>query len=283
VQPIYHALRNDRLALVGVVVTLLFLVVAAFAPQIAPYDPNTIFRDEAGRVLILQPPSLAHPFGTTNLGRDVFSMTIHGTRPAVLVGLLAAFLVTVIGTTLGLVSGFYGGWIDSLIMRLVDILYGIPLLPTVLILIVVLGPGLWSFIIAVTALSWRGTARIIRSQVLSVRERPFVKAGRLSGASTPRLIMKYIAPSILPLALLEMSFTVGWVIITEASVAFIGFGDPNMLSWGQVLQMAFLTGSARFAWWWLVPPGAAIVLFVLAIFLSARTLEGVVNPRLRER
>jgi peptide/nickel transport system permease protein len=274
---------RDKLALAGLVILVAFVLIALFAPSLAPYDTREIHRNELGRVRVLEPPSWQHPFGTTNLGRDVFSMTIMGTRIALLVGFLAAFLVTVIGTLLGLVSGYYGGWIDTIIMRTVDVLYAIPLLPAVLILIVVLGPNFWNFILAVTLLTWRGTARIIRSQVLSIRERPFVKSGITTGASTPRILFRYIAPNIMPLVLLEMALSVGWVIVTEASLSFIGFGDPRLMSWGQVLHMAFLTGSARVAWWWILPPGIAITLVVMAAFFAARALEEVANPRLRLR
>lgn len=280
---VMNALRHDKLAMAGLIVLLFFAIVAIFAPSLAPYNTRQIHRDESGKVLVLQPPSLQHPFGTTNLGRDVFSMTIMGSRVALLVGFLAASLVTIIGSLLGLLSGFYGGWVDTLIMRTVDVLYAIPLLPAVLILIVLLGPSLWNLIIAVTFLSWKGTARIIRSQVLSIKERPFVKAGRITGASTTRIIFRYIAPNILPLALLEMALAVGWVIVTEASLSFIGFGDPRLMSWGQIMHMAFLTGSARVAWWWILPPGLAITSVVMATFFTARALEEVANPRLRSR
>lgn len=280
---VMSALRRDKLALAGLIILIAFAVIAIFAPYLAPYDTRQVHRDESGQVLVLRPPSWQHPFGTTNLGRDVFSMTIMGSRVALLVGFLAASLVTIIGSLLGLLSGFYGGWVDTIIMRTVDVLYAIPLLPAVLILIVVLGPSLWNLIIAVTLLTWKGTARIIRSQVLSIRERPFVKAGRVTGASTARIIFRYIAPNILPLALLEMALAVGWVIVTEASLSFIGFGDPRLMSWGQVMHMAFLTGSARVAWWWILPPGLAITSVVMAAFFTARALEEVANPRLRSR
>ncbi len=275
------AFWRDKLALIGLVVLAIFVLVAIFAPQLAPYDTRQIHRDEAGRVLVLQRPSWQHPLGTTNLGRDLFSMTILGSRVALIVGFLAALLVTVIGTVLGLIAGYYGGRIDTVIMRAVDVLYAIPLLPAVLILIVVIGPSFWNFILAVTLLTWRGTARIIRSQVLSVKERAFVKAGKVTGASTARILLRYITPNILPLVLLEMALTVGWVIVTEASLSFIGFGDPRFMSWGQILQMAFLTGSARYAWWWILPPGLAITAVVMAVFFAARALEEVANPRLR--
>ena len=276
------ALRRDKMAVTGLCLLTFFVLIGALAPVLAPYDPNQVHRNQSGTILVLQPPSWRHPFGTTNLGRDVLSMTIMGTRVALLVGVLAALLVTLIGTSLGLVSGYHGGWVDSLIMRVVDILYGIPLLPSVLVLVVLLGPNFWNFVIVVTLLSWRSTARIIRSQVLSIKERPFVKAAKVTGASTFRILFVHIAPNILPLALLEMALAVGWVIVTEASLSFVGFGDPQLLSWGQVLHMAFLTGSARSAWWWIIPPGLAIMLVLLGVFFATRALEEIVNPRLRQ-
>jgi len=278
----FNILRKDKFALVGICIIIFFLSVGILGEKIAPFSPQQINRDEQGKILTLSPPTLKHPFGTTNMGRDVLSMTIVGTRVALVVGIIAAFSVTIIGTTFGLLSGYYGGWIDLIIMRVVDILYGIPLMPSVLVLIALLGANIWNFIIVVTLIAWRGTARIIRSQVLSLRERPFVKAAKVTGASDKRILFIHILPNVIPLVFLQMTLTIAWVIITEASISFIGFGDPQAISWGQVLHMAFLTGSARVAWWWIIPPGFAIMSLCLGIYFFSRTFEAVVNPRLRE-
>ncbi|WP_408954999.1 ABC transporter permease [Natroniella sp. ANB-PHB2] len=276
-------LKRDKMAMFGVVVLIFFILVAVFAPLIAPYDPYEMNRTEDGAIARLQPPSAQHWFGTTNLGRDVFSQVVMGSRVALLVGFLAAFLVTFIGTNVGLIAGYYGGAIDNFLMRIVDIMYALPFIPFVIILVALLDPSIWNIILAISLLTWRTVARIIRSQVLSVVNRPFIKAAKVAGASDLRIMYKYITPNIIPLALLEMAFMVSWAILAEASVSFIGFGDPDVISWGQILHTSFLTGAIRTAWWWVIPPGVAIVLVLVAIFFTARAFEEIVNPRLRRR
>ena len=282
-QALRNALRHDKLARIGLLMIAFFVFLGIFGPLLAPYSPQEIHRDAEGGILRLSPPSLEHPFGTTNMGRDVFSATIIGTRTALIVGSLTAVLVTVIGTTLGLMAGYHGGWLDSLVMRTVDILYGIPLMPSVLVLVVLLGPSMWNLIIVISLISWRQTARIVRSQVLSLRERPFVKAAKTAGASNRRIIFVHLLPNVIPLALLEMTLAIVYVIITEANISFVGFGDPQSISWGSVLHMAFLTGSGRTAWWWVIPPGLAIILLCTGIYFASRLFEGVVNPRLQQQ
>lgn len=279
----FENLMNDKLALVGTIIILIFVVIAIFGDVIAPYDVDEMHRDAAGEVKSVQPPSKDHLFGTTNYGRDVFSQVIAGTRTAIIVGGLAAVLVTIVGTTIGIVSGYFGGWIDSLLMRIVDIFYAIPFIPFVIVLVALMEPSLWNVILAVSLLTWRTVARIVRSQVLSVAERPFIKAAQVAGASHLRIMGLYILPNVVPIALLEMAFMVNWAITAEASIAFLGFGDPNTTSWGQIIHYAFINGYSREAWWWIAPPGLAIVLLLVAIFFVNRALEEVVNPRLRKR
>ncbi|RXI96504.1 ABC transporter permease [Anaerobacillus alkaliphilus] len=279
----YKNILTDKLALTGCFILIVFVIVALFANFIAPYDINEMHRDGQGEIKRLQPPSTEHLFGTTNVGRDIFSQVVQGAKTALLVGILAAVLVTFVGTTVGVISGYYGGWVDALLMRIVDIFYAIPFIPFVIVLVTLLEPSIWNVILAVSLLSWRTVARIVRSQVLSVAKRPFIKAARISGASNFRIMWKYVLPNVVPLALLEMAFMVNWAITAEASVAFLGLGDPEVPSWGQILHLAFLTGNSRDAWWWMIPPGLAIVLLLVSIFFIARALESVVNPRLRSR
>ncbi|QOY35156.1 ABC transporter permease [Anaerobacillus isosaccharinicus] len=279
----YKNILNDRLALTGCIILFVFLIVAVFSNFIAPYDINEMHRNEQGDIKRLQPPSSEHIFGTTNVGRDIFSQVVQGAKTALLVGILAAVLVTFVGTTVGIISGYYGGWVDAVMMRIVDIFYAIPFIPFVIVLVTLLEPSIWNVILAVSLLSWRTVARIVRSQVLSVAQRPFIKAARVAGASNFRIMWKYVLPNVVPLALLEMAFMVNWAITAEASVAFLGLGDPDVPSWGQILHLAFLTGNSREAWWWMMPPGLAIVFLLVSIFFIARALESVVNPRLRSR
>jgi peptide/nickel transport system permease protein len=281
-EPVRIFTRN-RMAVAGLLILVLFFLIAIFAPLISTHDPTAMNRLDSGRPARLQSPSLTFLFGTTDLGRDVFSQIIMGTRVALLVGFLTALIVTFIGTNIGLISGYYGGWIDNLLMRFVDILYSIPFIPFVIVLVSLLKPSLWNIILAIALLTWRSVTRIVRSQVLSLVQRPYVKAARVAGASDFRIIFVHIAPNVLPLAFLEMAFMIGWAIIAESSVSFIGFGDPSLISWGQILHASFLSGAVRTAWWWVVPPGLAIVILVTSVFMITTGLEDVNNPRLRRR
>ena len=268
----------------GVLIYLIFGLLAIFAPLIAPYDPNEPVSDSAGSWLSNKPPSAQFVLGTTNLGRDVFSQLVYGARAALLSGFIAALGVMILGTLVGLFSGYYGGWVDTLLMRLTDVAFGIPFLPFVIVLVAFLRPSLWNIVLAMVLLLWRDTGRVIRAQVLIVRERGFVEAARISGASDLRIIFLYIAPNILPLSFLYGSLAVGWAILTEASVSFLGFGDPAIVSWGFMLQDAFLSQAmARGAYYWFVPPGLCIMFCVMAGFFIGRGYEEWLFPRLRER
>lgn len=258
--------KEDRLATIGVIFLIIFIAVAILAPVIAPYEATEMVRGEDGELKRVEPPSKEHWFGTTNRGRDVFSQVILGSRVALIVGGLAAFFVTFIGTNIGLISGYFGGWIDTFFMQIVDISYAIPFIPFVIILVTFLKPSLFNIVLAISILSWRTIARLIRSQVLTVKERPYVKAAKAAGASDFRIIFLYILPNVLPLALLEMSLRMAQAIIAEASISFVGFGDPSVTSWGQILQQAFSAGAMRNAWWWVIPPGVAIAILITAVF-----------------
>jgi len=275
--------RHDRLGQFGAVVLLLFVFMGIFAPVIAPYSPTEKTQTVDGGINQLDSPSSDHPFGTTRFGRDVFSQTIHGTTVSLLVGFTAAFIAVFIGTTIGLLSGYYGGWLDDGLMRFVDIMYGIPFIPFMIVLVIFLGQGLFNIIIAISLVIWRSTARVIRSQVLTVKERPYIEAADAIGASDLRILGLHIFPNVAPLTLLYGAFAVGWAIIGEASVSFIGFGDPNMISWGKMIFRAYSADAIRSAWWWVIPPGVALSLVVVSTFLVARTLEKIMNPELRHQ
>lgn len=276
-------LRRDKLALVGAVILITIIIIGIFSDSIAPFEPDARHYDENNKIRRLQPPSKEHWFGTTDVGRDIFSQVVLGTKTALTVGVLAAFLTTFLGATLGIISGYFGGVVDAIIMRVVDFFYAIPFVPFVIVISAVLKPSIWNVIVAVSLLSWRTVARLVRSQVLSIAKRPYIKAARVCGAGDVRIMLKYILPNVIPLILLEMTFMVNWSIMAEASIAFLGFGDPSKPSWGQVLHINFISGNSRDAWWWTAPPGIAIVLLLVSIFFVARALEEVVDPRLRRR
>lgn len=273
--------QRDRLALTGLIIMVFFILVAIFAPLIAPYDPLQVIQQD-GIWLANEKPSERFLLGTTNLGRDIFSQLIFGSRAALLVGFSAAIAVSVIGTVVGLVAGYYGGWVDTVLMRLADVAFGIPFLPFIIVLAAFMEPNIWNVVVAMSLLLWRDSSRVIRSQVLVIKEQAFVSAARVSGANNMRIIFTYIAPSILPLSFLYGSLAIGWAILTEASVSFLGFSDPDVVSWGFMLQDAFASQAlSRGAFYWIVPPGLCIMLTVMAGFFIGRGYEEVLFPRLR--
>lgn len=276
-----RVLAADRSALAGMVVLAVFVAVAVFAPWIAPYGPFEVTQGADGGVRRLTPPSAGNWFGTTNQGMDVFSQLVWGTRVALVVGLLSALGSVIIGTLIGLVSGYYGRWIDDVLMRLTDVAFGIPFLPFAMVVISIARPSLALIILLVIFFLWRTTARVIRSQVLSLKERPFVWAARAAGASDLAILFRHVAPNALPLSFLYMAIGVQTAVMLEAGLSFLGFGDPQVQSWGIMLNAAFRAGAMRSAWWWVLPPGLALSAFVMAIFMVTRAYEEVLNPRLR--
>ncbi len=268
-----------RLGLAGIA---LFVILAVFAPVLAPYGPYEETFHPDGELAYLEPPSLAHPFGTTLLGRDVLSQVIWGSRRTLIIALAAAFGAAFVGTNVGLIAGHYGGKTDNLLMRLTDIAYGIPFIPFAMIAILMLGRSDMILIVVIASILWRTTARVIRSQVLSLRERPFVAAARAMGASSTRIIYRHIAPNVLPLSFLYTLIIAGDAVLVEASLSFLGLGDPNTISWGQMLFYCFSSQRMRTAWWWSFFPGMAVVVLVLSAFFIGRSYEEIINPRLRE-
>lgn len=275
--------RQSRLAVAGLIIILFYILIALISPYIVPYAPYERLYLQDGSWASLRPPSLAHPLGTTDAAHDVLSQLLLGSRIAMFVGLLGAFMVAIIGTTVGLVAGYYGGWVDEVIMRVVDILYGLPFIPFVIVLVTVFGASVWNIIFGVALLYWLSTARVIRSEVLTVRERPYVEAAEATGASDFRIMTVHILPNVIPLSALYAAIAVGYSIVAQASVAFLGFGDPEVSSWGVMLQRAFVTQSFSEAWWWVIPPGLSITLVVTGAYLVGRGYEEVVNPQLQEK
>jgi peptide/nickel transport system permease protein len=264
----------------GFLVLVLIVGVALANPWIVPYDATANHFDAAGQLRRLEPPSARHLLGTTHFGLDVLSQMIHGTRIVLIVGITCAFFIAIIGTNIGLLAGYFGGRVDSILMRVTDLAFGIPFIPFAVVLVALLGPSLWNMILVISLLMWRTTARVIRSQVLSIRERGFVKAAKIAGASDWRIIYVHILPNVAPMALLYVAFDIAWAVLAEASISFLGFGDPNQVSWGQMLYLAYVSGSIREAWWWTIPPGLGLSLFVISVFLVGRQYEKLANPKL---
>jgi peptide/nickel transport system permease protein len=273
---------RDPMAMTGLLVYAIVLFTALFANQLATHDPTEILYSSDFTLAADLPPSLDFPLGTTSLGRDVWSQLVFGSRAALIVGLTAAVMVVVIGSIVGLLAGYFGGIVDALLMRLTDIAFGIPFLPFVIVLAAFLEPSVWNVVLAMALILWRDTARVIRSQVLSLRSRSFIEAARVVGASEWRILFVHLAPNILPIALLYGSVAIGWAILTEASVSFLGFGDASTISWGYMLQDAYASQAlSRGSFHWFVPPGVAIMAVVAAGFFIGRGYEELLFPKLK--
>jgi len=243
-----------------------------------------------GIFLAPSPPSWIRPYpsgnqywlGLDNQGRDIFSQLIWGSRIALLVGFLTAFFSVVLGVVVGLVAGYVGGKVEVVLMRFTDVILVLPTLPLIITLAAVLGTSIWNIILVLSLLGWPGIARIVRAEVLSLKERPFIDSARVTGASTTRIVFRHIAPNVMPLAFLYMTFAVSGAILAEASLSFIGLGDISTMSWG-IMLFYVSQSQALTSWWWLLPPGLAITLISLAFFLVGRAFDEIVNPRLRKR
>lgn len=256
-----------------------FLIVVLFAgivgPSIAPYQYDESLYGEDGDLLRSEPPSLAHPLGTTDVGQDVLSRILYGARPTVITGLLGGSMIIGIGMTIGITAGYFGGRVDSILMRLTDIVYGVPLIPFAIVLIALFGVGFIPSIVVIGLLLWRGNARVLRSQVLQIKERPFVMAARSTGASDLRIIFKHILPNVASMAVLFFALGVGYTILIQASLAFIGVSNPFIPSWGVMVRNAYNSGLMSTAWWWSIPPGLLIAMTVLSTFMFGRGYENV--------
>ncbi len=275
----WRSFRRSRMGLVGLFMLVTVILMAVFAPYIAPYDPKEVIRVTIDD--IYAPPSAAHWLGTDDAGRDVLSNFIYGSRVSLIVGFFASFISIFIGSVVGIVAGFYGGRAENVLMRFTDIMLVIPDLPLAVVIVALTKPSLWNIIFVIGALGWTGSARLVRSQTLAVKQRKFVLRARSIGAGNAHIIRYHIFPMVLPLIVVNTVLVISLAILNESTLSFLGLSDPTALSWGQMLNFAFTRGamSAR-AWWALVMPGLGIVWAVLACTLLGQGLEQVLNPRL---
>lgn len=270
-------MRQNPLGLIGFVIIFVMVVVAIFAPLIAPYDVGTI---RAGG--LTENPSLAHLFGTDNLGRDMFSRVVFGSRISLLVGFLSVGAGTGIALVLGITSGYMGGAVDSVIQRTVDTAIAFPVLLLLLILAQVLGPSFQTVVLAVGIAIIFPVTRVVRGAVLSERNNQYVEAARALGASTPRILFVHIAPNVVALAIIIATTLLGTAILAEASLSFLGLGIPvPNPSWGTDVSLARSHFPIHI--WWAFFPGLAITLTVLAFNLLGDSLRDIFDPRLRGR
>jgi len=266
---------SDRLTAVflGVLVVLVFL--AAFGPALAPYEYDAVQRSDSGEMLRLEEPSVDHPLGTTSRGHDVLSRVLYGAQPTLLTGLFGGLIIVSIGLTIGVTAGYFGGRVDSVLMRITDFAYGVPLIPTAIVVVAYFGIGFWSSILIIGFLLWRGNARVFRSQVLQIKEREHVKAAQMLGASNLYVMVRHILPNMGGMIVLFLALGTGLTILISASLAFLGFMNPFIPSWGIMLRNAYQSGYVASAWWWTLPAGGAISLAVLTVFMLGRGYERI--------
>jgi peptide/nickel transport system permease protein len=229
-------------------------------------------------------PSARFLLGTDYAGRSILTLLIWGTRPSLAIGVMATVLTMIVGSSIGLAAGHYGGLASRILMALTDWFIALPALPLALALAAVLGQGDTSITIAIAVTSWPGTARLIRAQTLAVEARPFIERARALGARDGQLVLRQVLPNVAPFILVSGTLTVSGAIITEVTLEFLGLGNPTDVSWGSMLNQAFFQGAVTSgAWWYLLPPGIAIVIVALAFTMIGRSVENILNPRMARK
>ena len=278
VHQFFNMLSGHSMGRIGLILIALVLIAAIFAPHLGTVDPQAT----GNREDILNAPSTRHWLGTDDLGRDVWSQIIFGSRVSLAIGLITAFVTVVTGTLIGLIAGYYGGLIEEVLVKIIDFFMMLPVLPLMIILAAVLGPSLWNIILVISVVSWPTTARVVRSQVLSIKERPYVEAARCIGAGNARLMFGEIMPNVLPLMFAQAVLMITYAIYDEAILAFLGLGDPTRVSWGSMLHFAFESGVMSRSPWWIGPPIASIIMLIVGFSLLGTAVTDVMTPQYRE-
>lgn len=271
----WRRFKKNRLAVFGGVIVFILFTVAILAPFIVPHGPDAIDVKH-----VLEPPSLQHPFGTDDLGRDILSRVIYGSRISLAVGFVAVGIATIAGIIFGALSGYYGRWTDTVIMRFVDIMLAIPTFFLILAVIAMLEPGIWNIMIVIGLTSWMGVARLVRAEFLSLKEREFVLAARALGASDFRIIFRHILPNAMSPVLVSAVLGIAGAVLVESALSFLGIGvQPPTASWGNILTIG--KDNIEIAWWISVFPGLAIFVTVLAYNLLGEGIRDSIDPRLK--
>ena len=277
----WRVFRRNRSGMLGLTILTVFVVIAVAAPLLASSQGLEVTQATGG---VLEPPSSQYWLGTDDQGRSVLTLLIWGARISLFVGLAATVISMVIGTLIGLVSGFSGGWAGAMLFRLTEWFLVIPFLPLAIVLATVLGRSLFNIVLVIGVTSWPGTALLIRSQTLSIKERAYIERARVLGAGRWHQMSRHVLPNVMPMVFANTTLTVAIAILTETTLSFLGLGDPTRVSWGSMLDDAFQVGAITTgAWWFIVPPGVCVVLVVLAFTLIGQALEEVLNPRLKGR
>jgi peptide/nickel transport system permease protein len=271
-----EVLLGQRVAVIGLGILIFFTLVAIFAPWLEPYSTT----QQVGPVYA--PPSSQHWLGLDDGGIDMLSEVIAGARVSMLVGFSAAAVAMLIGGGVGLLSGYFGNKTDIILMRITDYFLVIPDVPLMIVAAAVFGRSLLNIILIIGLIYWTSTARLIRAQVKSVRERVYVKRARALGGGHTRLVWKHITPQVAPLLVANTVLTIAIAIFAETYISFLGLGDPSKISWGRLIQNS-LTGGAVFhkAWWAIIPPGLCVTIVILAATMMGQAMEDALNPRLR--
>ncbi len=277
-QQIISIFKSNKIGMFGISIFVFFGLVALIGPLIFPYDPLQIGSGDE----VLQSPDSTHWLGTDDLGRDVFAALISGSRVSLGIGLLATFITMVIGTLIGISSGYIGGKVDTILMRFTEIFLVLPWLPLMLVLAALLGSSIWNIILVIGFTSWSSTARIVRAQTLSVKERQFIERAKAIGANDFYIMYKHVLPNVFPLIFANTILVSAVAILSETSLSFLGMGDASHPSWGMMLHYAFTSGAASVgAYWFLLPPGLCVVGVVLGFTFLGYAFEELFNPKLR--
>lgn len=264
---------RHHLALIGLIILIPMFFCAVFAPLIAPHDPI-----EPDIKKILSGPSFSHPFGTDTLGRDVFSRVLYGTRISLLVGFVSVGIAILIGLIVGSISGYFGGFVDEIIMRFVDLMMCFPTFFLILAVIAILEPSIWNIMIVIGLTSWMGTARLVRAEILSIKSKEYVLAAKAQGFGPLRIIFRHVLPNAVTPVYVVATLGIGGAILTESALSFLGIGvQPPTPSWGNILTQA--KDNIEVAWWLSVYPGLAIFLTVMGYNLLGEGLRDIFDPR----
>jgi peptide/nickel transport system permease protein len=265
---------RDRLAIIGGMIVVSLFIVAIFAPVIAPHDPANINTKN-----LLAPPSLAHLCGTDDLGRDVFSRMVYGARISLTVGFVAIGIATIIGLLIGAVAGYFGGWVDDVLMRFVDLMLTIPTFFLILAVIAFLEPNIYNIMIVIGLTGWMGVARLVRAEFMALKERDFVMAARAIGVSDVAIMLRHIMPNAMAPVLVSATLGIAGAILTESALSFLGIGvQPPTPSWGNILTLG--KDNIEFAWWLSAYPGLAILITVMGYNLLGEGIRDALDPRL---
>ncbi|MFB8212188.1 ABC transporter permease [Streptomyces sp. NPDC048567] len=270
--------RTHKGGMWGLAGLILIALIALAAPQLVGADSQSVTEASGGA---LESPSGEFPLGTDQFGRSVLALLVWGARVSLTVGLLAAFLCVAIGTIVGIVAGHFRGWYSTVLMRVTDWFLVMPTLVLAVALASVMDRSLWTIIIAIGVTTWPTTARLVRAQTLAVESRPYIERARALGGGHGHVMLRHVLPNVMPLVLAQTTLAISSAILSEATLAFLGLGDPTITSWGSMLQDARAAGAVSAGdWWYLAPPGIAIALVALAFTLCGRAIESVLNPKL---